>query len=48
MKKIDVLDNTIRVLTQDDANALAFREKLSIKQWIGLVAGFASIMCLGF
>jgi hypothetical protein len=30
MKKIDVLDNTIRVLTQDDANALAFREKLSI------------------
>lgn len=30
MKRIDVLDNTIRVLTQDDANALAFREKLSI------------------
>ena len=25
-----------------------FREKLSVKQWLGLATGFASIMCLGF
>ncbi len=36
------------ILLSGIAAIAVFREKLSVKQWIGLVAGFASIMCLGF
>ncbi len=36
------------ILLSGIAAICVFREKLSIKQWWGLVAGFASIMCLGF
>lgn len=36
------------ILLSGIAAISVFREKLSVKQWWGLVAGFISIMCLGF
>ena len=36
------------ILLSGIAAIAVFREKLSVKQWLGLTAGFASIMCLGF
>lgn len=36
------------ILLSGIAAIAVFRERLSLKQWIGLVTGFTSIMCLGF
>ena len=36
------------ILLSGIAAIALFREKLSTKQWLGLVTGFASIICLGF
>lgn len=36
------------ILLSGIAAILIFKEKLSVKQWIGIVTGFVSILCLGF